>query len=65
MFVNSISKVFISIIANDLLDYKVSKYFQDLNIIIININTLLLVILASVSIVIISLFINYGSRISK
>ena len=44
---------------------KFPKYFQDLNIIIININTLLLVILASVSIVIISLFINYGSRISK
>ena len=44
---------------------KFPKYFQDLNIINININTLLLVFLASVSIVIISLFINYGSRISK
>ncbi len=44
---------------------KFPKYFQDLNIVIININTLFLVILASVSIVIISLFINYGSRISK
>ncbi len=44
---------------------KFPKYFQDLNIVIININTLLLVLLASVSIVIISLFINYGSRISK
>ena len=44
---------------------KFPKYFQDLNIIDININTLFLVILASVSIVIISLFINYGSRISK
>ena len=44
---------------------KFPKYFQDLNIINININTLLLVFLASLSIVIISLFINYGSRISK
>ena len=44
---------------------KFPKYFQDINIINININTLLLVLLASVSIVIISLFINYGSRISK
>ena len=44
---------------------KFPKYFQDLNIININMNTLLLVFLASVSIVIISLFINYGSRISK
>tara|TARA_Y100000816_G_scaffold253008_1_gene204301 strand:- start:816 stop:2432 length:1617 start_codon:yes stop_codon:yes gene_type:complete len=44
---------------------KFPKYFQDINIINININTLLLVLLASISIVIISLFINYGSRISK
>ena len=44
---------------------KFPKYFQDLNIININMNTLLLVFLASVSIVTISLFINYGSRISK
>ena len=44
---------------------KFPKYFQDLNIINININTLILVFLASLSIVIISLFINYGSRISK
>ena len=44
---------------------KFPKYFQDINIINININTLLLVLLASVTIVIISLFINYGSRISK
>ena len=44
---------------------KFPKYFQDINIISINMNTLLLVLLASVSIVIISLFINYGSRISK
>ena len=44
---------------------KFPKYFQDINIINININTLLLVLLASVGIVITSLFINYGSRISK
>jgi iron(III) transport system permease protein len=44
---------------------KFPKYFQDLNIISININTLLLVLLASVSTVIVSLFINYGSRLSK
>ncbi len=44
---------------------KFPKYFHDINIINININTLLLVVLASTSIVIISLFINYGSRISK
>ncbi len=44
---------------------KFPKYFNDLNILDINLNTLLLVLLASLFIVIISLFINYGSRISK
>ena len=44
---------------------KFPKYFQDINILNINFNTLILVLLASVSIVIVSLFINYGSRISK
>ena len=44
---------------------KFPKYFQDINVINMNINTLLLVLLASISIVIISLFINYGSRVSK
>jgi len=44
---------------------KFPKYFQDINIIKMNINTLFLVLLASISIVIVSLFINYGSRISK
>ena len=44
---------------------KFPKYFQDINIINLNINTMLLVFIASVSIVTISLFINYGSRISK
>ncbi len=45
--------------------FKFPKYFQDLNIININLNTLLLVVIASVFIAIVSLFINYGSRISK
>jgi len=44
---------------------KFPKYYQDINIINMNINTLLLVLLSGVFIVIISLFINYGSRISK
>ena len=44
---------------------KFPKYFQDIDILNINLNTLTLVILASTFIVIISLFINYGSRISK
>ena len=44
---------------------KFPKYFQDINILNININTLILVLISSISIVVISLFINYGSRISK
>ncbi len=44
---------------------KFPKYFQDINILKINLNTLMLVSLASFLIVVISLFINYGSRISK
>ena len=44
---------------------KFPKYIQDIDIIKINLNTLILVGIASVFIVIISLFINYGSRISK
>ena len=44
---------------------KFPKYYQDINIININFNTLLLVLIASISIVLVSLFINYGSRISK
>ncbi len=45
--------------------FKFPKYFQDLNIIKINIDTLLLVLLSSVFILVISLIINYGSRVSK
>ncbi len=44
---------------------KFPKYIQDIDIIKININTLYLVGLSSVVLVVISLFINYGSRISK
>jgi len=44
---------------------KFPKYFQDIDIFKINLNTLMLVGLASALIVLISLFINYGSRISK
>ena len=44
---------------------KFPKYIQDIDIIKINLNTLILVGISSTFIVIISLFINYGSRISK
>jgi len=44
---------------------KFPKYIQDIDIFRINLNTLMLVGLASAFIVTISLFINYGSRISK
>ena len=44
---------------------KFPKYIQDIDIFKINLNTLTLVLLASTFIVTISLFINYGSRISK
>ena len=44
---------------------KFPKYIQDIDIFKINLNTLTLVLLASIFIVTISLFINYGSRISK
>ncbi len=44
---------------------KFPKYFQDIDIFKINLNTMMLVGLASALIVIISLFINYGSRVSR
>ena len=44
---------------------KFPKYIQDIDILKINFNTLLLVSLSSLVLVSISLFINYGSRISK
>ena len=44
---------------------KFPKYIEDINILKINLNTLYLVGLSSLILVLISLFINYGSRISK
>ncbi len=44
---------------------KFPKYIQDIDLFKINLNTLMLVGLSSAFIVTISLFINYGSRISK
>ena len=44
---------------------KFPKYIQDIDVLKINLNTLYLVSLASIVLVFISLFINYGSRISK
>ena len=44
---------------------KFPKYAQDLNLIKLNLNTLLLVGIASITLVTISLCINYGSRISR
>ena len=44
---------------------KFPKYIQDINILKINLNTLYLVVLASLVLVSVSLFINYGSRISR
>ena len=44
---------------------KFPKYIEDMNILQINFNTLLLVGISGFMLVLISLFINYGSRISK
>ena len=44
---------------------KFPKYFQDTNIILLNFNTLLLVILASLVLVTLAFLINFGNRISK
>ena len=44
---------------------KFPKYIQDINILKINLNTLYLVGISSLILILISLFINYGSRISK
>ncbi len=44
---------------------KFPKYLKDIDIININFNTLILVFFSSITIVLISLIINYGSRISK
>ncbi len=44
---------------------KFPKYIQDINILQINLNTLYLVGLSSLILILISLFINYGNRVSK
>ena len=44
---------------------KFPKYFQDTNIILLNFNTLLLVVLASLVLIILAFLINFGNRISK
>ena len=44
---------------------KFPKYFQDTNIISLNLNTLLLVVLASLVLVTLAFLINFGNRISK
>ena len=44
---------------------KFPKYIQDLDLLKLNLNTLLLVGLASITLVSISLYINYGSRIAR
>ena len=44
---------------------KFPNYFQDFDFMKLNLNTLFLVILASFILIFISLFLNYGSRISK
>ena len=45
--------------------FKFPKYFQDINLWSLNLNTLLLVIISSVTLIIFSFLINYGNRISK
>ena len=44
---------------------KFPKYFQDTNIILLNFNTLLLVVLASLVLITLAFLINFGNRISK
>ena len=45
--------------------FKFPKYFQDINLWSLNLNTLFLVIIASFTLLIFSFLINYGNRISK
>ncbi len=45
--------------------FKFPKYFQDIDLWSLNLNTLLLVIVASLTLIIFSFLINYGNRISK
>ena len=45
--------------------FKFPKYFQDINLWLLNFNTILLVFIASGVLIIFSFLINYGNRISK
>ena len=45
--------------------FKFPKYFQDINLWSLNLNTLFLVIISSLTLIIFSFLINYGNRISK
>ena len=45
--------------------FKFPKYFQDINLLSLNLNTLLLVLMASFTLITFSFLINYGNRISK
>ncbi len=45
--------------------FKFPKYFQDINLWTLNFNTLLLVIISSLTLLIFSFLINYGNRITK
>ena len=45
--------------------YKNGKYFLDINLLALNLNTLFLVITASLTLLLFSFLINYGNRISK
>ena len=48
-----------------LFDIRFPKYFQDINLWSLNLNTLFLVITASFTLLIFSFLVNYGNRISK
>ena len=45
--------------------FKFPKYYQDINLLALNLNTLLLVLIASFSLITFSFLINYGNRINK
>ena len=45
--------------------FKFPKYFQDINLWSLNLNTLFLVIISSITLITFSFLINYGNRISK
>ena len=45
--------------------FKFPKYFQDINLFSLNLNTLLLVTISSLTLIIFSFLINYGNRINK